>query len=337
MTATKIKKKISAIQFWYGENQSLLQVELERWLKEFIKRHPKSTIERIERGEEEVIPRLQKALNSLSLFAKTKLVVLYDFASKNDEVTEFLTEQIGQVAPGIFVILVERGKFNAQNKLVKKLKKFTADGVVNSKEFAELNPRELESWIVARVKQQGGKISSRAVSLLASLVGNNFLQLNQEIAKLTAFSNDKEISPEAIELMVAQKVEEDIFVVIDAVGRRDFKQAIRKLEEQFAAGLSPQSLVGTLAWHLRVLWQVREYLDNHRGARAREIASELGLHPYVVNKTLVQIPYYTTKRLQILYQELSDLDVKLKSTRLEPQALFDLFLSRLATTSVKMV
>ena len=65
------------------------------------------------------------------------------------------------------------------------------------------------------------------------------------------------------------------------------------------------------------------------------MAAELNLHPYVVNKALAQIPYYTKDRLKFLYNELSDLDVKLKSTRLDPQMLFDLFISHLANPKVR--
>ncbi|MFA4937184.1 MAG: DNA polymerase III subunit delta [Patescibacteria group bacterium] len=328
----KSKTKV-AVQFWYGENQSLLQVELARWQQEFYKRHPGALVERIEYGGAEAISKLSQALKSVGLFIETKLVILTDFAQKADEAADYIAEQIEQLAPGIFVIIVETNKINNQNKLVKKLKKLTAEGKVNSKEFFNFNPRELDDWIVARVKKAGGKISSANASLLGALVGNNFLLLEQEIGKLVAYASTREIKAADLDLLVVQKVEEDVFAVIDAVGKRDFKQAIRKLEEQFAAGTSPQGLVGMLAWHLRVLWQVREYLDQHQRASAKEIASKLKLHPYVVTKALTQIPHYHIKKLKLLYQELSDLDVKLKSTQLDPQMLFDLFLSRLATTN----
>ncbi|MFH1112039.1 MAG: DNA polymerase III subunit delta [Patescibacteria group bacterium] len=332
LAAQKNKAK-SAIQFWYGENQSLLQVELKRWQQEFHKRHPGAYIERIERSGEEVLSKISQVLKGVGLFNEIKLVILFDFAYKSDEAADYIAEHITNLAKGTFVIIVERNKINNQNKLVKKLKKITQDGLVNSKEFLDFNPHELEVWIAARVKQEGGKISSSTASLLGSLVGNNFLLLEQEIGKLVAYAGTREIKAADLDLLVAQKIEEDVFAVIDAVGRRDFKQAIRKLEEQFAAGASPQGLVGMLAWHLRVLWQVREYLDLRPRAPAKEIAAELNLHPYVVTKVLTQIPHYHIKKLKLLYQELSDLDVKLKSTRLDPQMLFDLFLSRLATTN----
>lgn len=326
-------KTKAAAQFWYGENQSLLQVELARWQQEFHKRHPDALIEHIEYGDTEALSKLSQVLKSVGLFAKTKLVILTDFVHRTDEAADYIAEQIDHLAPGTYVIIVETNKINNQNKLVKKLKKLAVEEKINSKEFLDFSPRELDVWIAARVKKEGGKIFSSTASLLGSLVGNNFLQLEQEIGKLVAYAGAREIKAADLDLLVTQKVEEDVFAVIDAVGRRDFKQAIRKLEEQFAAGASPQGLVGMLAWHLRVLWQVREYLDEHQRASAKEIASKLKLHPYVVTKALTQIPHYNIKKLKMLYQELSDLDVKLKSTRLDPQMLFDLFLSRLATAN----
>jgi DNA polymerase-3 subunit delta len=113
------------------------------------------------------------------------------------------------------------------------------------------------------------------------------------------------------------------------------RAATAALNKQFDQGVSPQQLVGLLAWHLRVLTGVRLALDEATGRpQARELADQLGLHPFVVTKALQQIPYYSAERLTWLYGELSNLDVALKTSQADPEVLFGLFLSKLATLSV---
>ena len=326
--------KAPAIHFWFGDNQSLLQVELKRWQEEFKKRHPESLVETLERGQENLLPSLQTALANTGLFSQTKLVILFNMAKNQDDVAEYLETALVKLPAGIFVVIIEQTKPKATNQLIKKLKKLTAEDAAMTKEFNWLAPKELEQWIIAKAKVMGSKISSTNANMLAGLVGNNFLQLEQEINKLAANANYKEISYDAISTLVPQTITDDVFAVIDAIGRRDFKQAIKKLEDQFVSDVSPQNLIGTLAWHLRTLWQVRQYLDTHNRATSRQIADDLKIHPYVASKTLAQIPYYSENRLQHLYQELSDLDNKLKSTKLSAPALFSLFISRLASNSL---
>lgn len=333
------KPKVSSskkptIHFWFGENQSLLQVELKRWQAEFKKRHPESLIERLERGQENLLPNLQTTLGNTGLFSQNKLVILFNIAKNQDDTADYLETALTKLPPDIFVILIEQTKPRVTNKLVKKIKKLTSDGVAATKEFNFLSAKELEQWIMARAKVAGSKISNSNANMIGGLVGNNFLQLEQEINKLSAQANYKEISYDAISQLVPQTITDDVFAVIDAIGRRDFKQAINKLENQFTADISPQNLIGTLAWHLRTLWQVRQYLDTHRRATSRQIATDLKIHPYVASKTLSQIPYYSEIRLQQLYTELSELDNKLKSTKLSANALFGLFISRLATNNL---
>ena len=325
--------KKPSINLWHGENMPLLQFELDFWQEEFKKRHPQSVIEKIDREDDKILERLSQVLNSAGLFSQSKLVILYNFAVKSDDASEYVHEILDKISADVFLIFVEEKTVRKTNKLFKKLEKLAKDGRVNIKEFINFSSRELESWILNQAKKMVVKLSPLIAGMLASLVGNDFLRYKQELAKLASFKEGKEITSSDLDLLVSRKVDEDAFAVIDAIGRRDFKQALNKLEEQLAADLSPQSLVGTLAWHLRVLWQVRDYLDDHKRATPKEIAMGLKIHPFVVNKVLVQIPYYTVARLQNLYNELSGLDVKLKSSKLSPPVLFGLFISHLANSN----
>ncbi|MDZ4229653.1 MAG: DNA polymerase III subunit delta, partial [Candidatus Veblenbacteria bacterium] len=311
--------KASTIQLWYGENQSLLEVELGKWVTLFRAKYPAAQVRRFEYvagAEGELAQAVHQAVSGGGMFAQKILVVLSGALAVDakSELGELLLNVCSAPPKDLVLVLAETKKVAWSKPLAKALKKLVEEGKLTLKEFANLSSQELEQWIVARAKEEGGKLGPSVARLLAQAVGNDFFALAQEIAKLTAYRGGEEVRAVDIDELVAPKLQDDVFVFLDAVGRRDLRAANQALARQFAQGASPQSLVGLLAWHVRVLALVREALDgSSKRAGSRELAQELGLHPFVVTKTLQQIPYYSTSRIAWLYDERSNLDVKLKS------------------------
>jgi DNA polymerase-3 subunit delta len=332
-------KKLASIQLWYGENQSLLALEVARWQAEFRKRHPQATITLLEYTSgkaKEFMESLHSAVYGGGLFTEKRLIIIYDVlqAEAKSETVDLIKTLCQEPPAGVFILLIETEKVSWSKPFPSAIRKLDEEKIT-IREFGNLEPPELEKWIIARAKAEGGNMPSSAARLLAALVGNDFFKLSQEVPKLVAYRGKNEIKAADLDLLVTSTLQDDVFVFVEAVGKRDFKAASAALARQFEQGVTAQSLVGLLAWHLRVLTSVRFALDKAKTKlSSREIASELSLHPYVVTKALQQIPYYSQDRLVWLYSELSDLDVQLKTSRTAPEALFGLFLSKLATLKV---
>jgi len=337
---TKEPAKSATNQLWYGENQSLIEVELKKWLELFRAKYPHAEVKRFEYGantEPELTAALHQALKGNSLFAKkTFLVIINALAAEaKSDLAELIRRACAQASPDYILVLVEGKKVVWSKPLPKALKQLADVGLLKLREFMPLSLIELEKWIGSKVREQGGLIASAAARLLAQAVDNDFIALENEIAKLIAYRQNEEIRAVDVTSLVTPKLKEDTFAFIEAVGRRDMSAAQTALLRQLQQGVSPQNLIGLLAWHVRVLALVRQALDaGHKSAGARELAAETGLHPYVVTRALQQIPYYSSARIAWLYSELSELDIKLKSTATDPQALFGLFLSKLGVTRV---
>jgi DNA polymerase-3 subunit delta len=333
---SSIQKKLAPIQLWYGENQSLLALEVARWQAEFRKRHPQATITRLEYTlgkAKEFVASLHSAVYGGGLFTEKRLVIIYDVlqAEAKSETADLIKTLSAMPPAGVFILLIETEKVSWSKPFPSAIRKLAEEKII-TREFSNLTPPELEKWIIARAKVEGGNMPPSAARLLAALVENDFFKLSQEVAKLVAYRGKGEIKAADLDLLVTSTLQDDVFVFVEAVGKRDFKAASAALARQFEQGVTAQSLVGLLAWHLRVLTSVRLALDEAKTKLSpREIAGELGLHPYVVTKALQQIPYYSQDRLLWLYSELSELDVQLKTSRTAPEVLFGLFLSKLAT------
>lgn len=326
----------ATIQLWYGPNQSLLELELIKWLQLFRLKYPQALVRRFdyEAGREaEIAAALHQGLNSSSLFAQ-KIFISVRGALATDPKGELATlfEKVCfNPSPDLVLVLVESGKITWTKPLAKIFKKAESAGHLKTREFADMSLTELERWISARVNEQGGRIAPSAARQVAYALGNDFMALDTTIAKLLAWSGSNEISAADVDLLVTPKIEDDIFSFVEAVGRRDIGLAQKILSRQFSLGVNPQSLIGLLSWHVRVLALIRQALDSSgKKLPVRQLADDLGLHSFVVSKTLQQIPYYSTDRIAWFYNELSQLDIKLKSSRLEPEVLFSVFLSKLS-------
>lgn len=340
VTTAKAITKALAVQVWYGENQSLLKLELARWQDEFRKKYPDAQVTKLEyeaKAPAEQVAALHQATRSGGLFATRRFVVVRGAlsAEAKSDMAELVRSVIQAPPSELVLILAEGAKVTWSKPLYKLAKELAGSDRLAIREFVNLEPKALEAWVAARVREQGASCAPGVAQQLARIVGNDFFRLNQEIAKLVAYRKGDPIKLADLDLLVESQVEEDVFAFIDAVGRRDVGAAQASLLRQLNQGTSPQNLVGLLAWHLRVLTSVRSALDEAKTRlTAKELAVALKLHPYVVSKTLQHIPYYSKARLASLYMELSDLDVKLKTRRLKPEVLFALFLSKLATLSL---
>lgn len=326
----------AVVQLWYGADQPMLTLELDRWVNEFKKKYPQAPVTKLEYdkgGEAELAESLHQAAWGAGLFADRRLLVARGILKA--EAKGMLAGEVKQLlenAPsGTVALLVEGDKITWSKPLAKQAKELAEQNKVVLREFSPLSILELERWVLARAKQDGGQLGQAVAKLLVAQVGGNVQALAQEVSKLTAYRGTNEVLASDIDRLVSRTIRDDVFAFLDAVGRRDLKLATQLLQDQFSLGTSPQSLVGLLAWHMRVLASVRDALDHTKGKpTARELATDLKLHPFVVTKALQQIPYFSAERVAALYGELSELDIKLKSTRVDAQVLFSVFLGRLA-------
>lgn len=330
----------SAVHLWFGENESWLAVEIDRWRTEFKKRQTGAlclTLEYEAKKADDLYNEIKGVCYSGGLFVNTKLLILKNFLSSEakSDLAELLLKVASQPTDGLYLLFIEEGKISWSKNLAKRFKDLVDKGLVKTKDYASLSPAELEKWIVDKVRLEGGKISANTARLFGSLVGNDFLQLNNDIAKLLALRGSNEIRTNDLDSLVSVQLKDDVFAFVEAIGKRRIPEALEILKRQFDQGVAVQSLLGMTAWHFRVLMSVRQLMDKS-GNRlsSREVAQELKLHPFVVAKTLQQLPYYSAKSLAELYEELHDLDIRLKTSRLEPEVLFSLFLSRLSNLQV---
>lgn len=191
--------------------------------------------------------------------------------------------------------------------------------------FEVLSPNDVESWIQKFVKHRGGTIDRAAVSHLAAAVGSDLWLAANELTKLLHQQSGR-IDAAAAQASIAAKEEENIFAFTDALSRKDGRQALQLLEQQFDAGANALYLVSMLTRQVRILLSVGDVMSAEPNPAT--IATRLKLHPFVVQKSLQQVRKFSQSELLVAHDALVEVDRKLKSTRENPRALLELFVLR---------
>ena len=181
----------------------------------------------------------------------------------------------------------------------------------------------LEKWINNRAKRVEVKITPAAVTLLANFIGNNLRLLTNELDKLATYvGKGGTIREEDVHLLSAQVQEARIFDLTDALAQRRSKQALNLLHDLLADGEPPIKLISTIISHVRSLLLVKELAQ--KGARAAQVASTLGMAPFIAEKYLRQVGNFSTSQLEGTYRQLLATDAALKRSRLSPEMALDL-------------
>lgn len=320
------------IIFLYGPDTYRIQQKIKQLKNRFIREKDKSGLGiTILDGRGLDLDTLRSRLYASGFFSDKRMIIIKNMLADADQ--EILQEAIDYLKKSRkdkdnIIVFVEdkipaakkENKNKFQKELLNLLKK--AD---YKQEFFLLSGARLNQWIKKEIARQGGKITGPALNILAAVVGPDLWRLSSEINKLIAYCASQPIIPETVNLLVKVKLDENIFHLIDALGTKNKKNALRLLKEQLAAGNHLSRIFGMIVSQFRVLLQVKEALSAGQ-VNQWSLAKELGVHPYVVKKSLVQVGRFTEDELKNIYQKLLAVDVKIKTTQINPEVLLDLLI-----------
>jgi DNA polymerase-3 subunit delta len=204
----------------------------------------------------------------------------------------------------------------------------------HAREFRLPTSGKLRRWITDRVERKGGEIEASAAEELAAFVGSDLRLLDQELDKLIAYvDRTRPITKADVHLLVSYVQQANVFEMVDALGRRDGKQAIRLLHRLLEDGEHPLSLLGMIVRQFRIMIQVKELAE--RGVPPSKIGAQLGLHRFVAEKGLRQSRNFSMEQLETIYRKLLETDVAVKTGQMEPVLALDMLIAGLSKTKDK--
>jgi DNA polymerase-3 subunit delta len=282
-------------------------------------------------GEESGLDDVRAAVEMLPFGSSRRLVVVkncpYFRRGKDTRKRKGQKEELVALLEGLpattCLVFVARGGVDQRQRAVQLIKKKG-----RLWEFPRLEGRDLANWISARVRRKGVKIAGGTASYLARIWVYDLNRLELELDKLASYVGEGgEICWEHIQLLVDPGIKENIFFLLDAVGKRQTRRALLLLNQMLAAGEPPLLLLFLLTQRLRIIGVV-QVLDRE-GLNPREIASRLKQHPFVIEKALEQGKQFDRETIAACLEECLWADGQLKGGRLEPGLVLELLLLKI--------
>lgn len=182
-------------------------------------------------------------------------------------------------------------------------------------------PQEVRAWIDDRIRAAGRKPARGVAAALLELVGGDLDRLAREIEKACLYAGERrEITADDVHEVTGEVRPRAVYLLTDAIGRRDLAEALELSAELLAQGEAPLALLGALANHFRRLVRAREC----QPLTAREVARQLSLHPYAAERLVEQARRFDPARLQRSLAALREADEGLKGgAALSPQLAFE--------------
>jgi len=260
-----------------------------------------------------------QAVSVMGFLAEKKLIIIKNiFDNKKlkdwqDTLIKFLDKQTDSIDEN-YIVFFQSSQPDSRLKLYKRLSKFKF-----SEEFPLLNSSQLKTWVKNQFTKNKKNISLPALELLISYVGNNLWQMNQEINKLSNFASG-DINEEDIKNVVQAKIDENIFNLIDALGKKDKALALKLIEEKIDNGVNHQYILTMIIRQYRILIKAKALGDKAKNYFA--LMQVLKVPKFIAQKTYQQSQMYDMEQLKKIYKYLLYLDEKFKSSTGQEKILF---------------
>lgn len=320
--------------FLYGEDTYRSNQKLKEIKNKFIKEVDESgmnltTLE----GAGLKFEEFNQHVKASPFLARKRMVIIKNLISDNKskeiqkEIVELLDQETKKSDQENILVFWEPAsiaKTKAKNALWDRLikEKF-------AQEFKPLTSSQLNKWVEKEIKNHNSKIEKQAIPVLAAMVGNDLWQMNNEINKLINYRQDKIIIVADIENLVKAKYDGDIFKLVDSLGNKNKKQALKLISDQLNLGSNEMYLLVMLIRQFRILLLIKDLQNSNPNITKAEISKELKIHPFVAQKVLYQAKNFTLDQLKNIYQLLLNIDFKIKTSSAKPKLLFDLFIAQI--------
>lgn len=263
---------------------------------------------------------------TLPLFSEYKMIIiknpLFMTTKKQKNITQedidlFINYTSHDNPTTILVIYHDHKDFDERKKVVKILKKNCEVYIGDS-----LTYKEIYRTVSLAFKKRNCKIDDDALDLLLSRVGNSLDNLSNEVDKLSLYS--KHITVKDVNLLVARKVEENVYELTNAYLSKDMTSCISIYQDLIRNNEQPYGLIIMISNALRLLYQVK-FLDR-KGYNDTEISKLLSINPYRLRYIRKDGNRFDIKEILDNLEALCELDIGIKSGRINPYKGLELFL-----------
>jgi len=268
-------------------------------------------------GENFNLESFEESVETLPFLSQSKCIVAQDLDIEDlhsDELKK-LKEIVSNLPEQTAVIF----SFSTLDFDVKKASKWRSfakylEPFADLVEFKKMTKSELSNQLVAWAKKLSKDLSIKSAQKLVDCCGDNLLDLQSELKKLSSFSENAEISSEDIDFLISKKLEANVFDLTKAISQKNLKKALKILDFLIDKKEEPIAILSLIA---------SSYIDMYRvKACIKSLADIKELLKYfdykrkefrldIANKASFNLPI---KKIRKDIKILIDADLALKSS-----------------------
>ena len=257
---------------------------------------------------------------TLPFFAERRLIILENsgfFKNASPELSDYIKE-LPETTSMIFV----ESEIDKRGKLYKAAK--DKGRVV---ELGRQDESTLLRWIAGSGRRENKQVTEQVIRFFLTKVGTDMENIQRELEKLFCYTLDKsEITAQDVEEICTTQITNQIFDMVNAVAEKQQRKALDYYYDLVALKEPPMRILFLLTRQFRLLLEVKDM--DKRGYPRKEIASKVGLHPFVVGKYQEQARAFSSKALREIIEDSVDMEEAVKTGRLSDMLGVELFIMK---------
>ena len=246
-----------------------------------------------------------------SLFSERRALIIKDLQDLPEESRDEITRYLPEPDATTTVVFIHKGgvKGKALLDAIKKVKP----------EIIACEPlkkdAEKEQFVRELFLDSGRKASPGAVAALVGALGGDMRELQQAVSQITLDAPAGIIDEKYIDEFHQGRVETTGFDVADATLDGNLPTALISLRSAIETGTDPVMVTSAIASALRSLAKVS---GSATGAKSFELAGQLGMAPWQIDKARRQLQGWTPRALSKAVQAIALADAQVKGAATDP-------------------
>ena len=231
-----------------------------------------------------------------------------------------LLNYLDEPSSNTVIIFICNEKVDMRKKIVKVIKeKYTLKVIDNLKVY------EISERVKKYFERLDFKISSESINYIISNNLNNYDMIMNEAYKITLYYEKPGfIKHEDVINITSKALNSNNFLWVDAVVANDLEKSLELFKDLKAMKVEPSVLISLLARDFRFMFNIKKMQE--AGIREYSIMNELGLMDWQLNRYLNKVFPYKLKELESIMSKLSQLDLDIKSGKIDRFMGLELFI-----------
>ena len=246
-----------------------------------------------------------------SLFSERRALILKDLQELPEDSKEEVTRYLAQMDPTMTVIFIHKGGVKGK-ALLDAIKRAKPEVIACD---AIKKDSEKEDFVKALFQDAGRKASAGAIKAMVASLGSDMRELQSAVSQISLDAPAGVIDEAIVDKFQKGRIERTGFDVADATIDGNLPVALITLRSALETGTDPVMVTSAIASSLRSLAKVS---GTNRGAKSFELAGELGMAPWQIDKARRQLQSWTPRGIATAVEAIAKADADVKGASSDP-------------------